>query len=49
MLPACAELVPLKQGWNKKATVEYVLRDFEASLEDCKMCVPKLFTIPNSP
>jgi hypothetical protein len=31
----------MAQGWNKKATVEYVLREFEASLEDCKMCVPR--------
>ena len=32
--------MPVAQGWNKRATVEYVLHDYEASLEDCKMCVP---------
>ena len=28
-----------QQGWNKKATVEYVLHEYEESLQDCQRCV----------
>jgi len=31
--------LPALQGWNKKATVEYVLHEYEESLQDCQRCV----------
>lgn len=33
----CALTVPAPQGYNKRATVHYMLGNFEESIQDCKM------------